>query len=228
MGVTKFDDVNWTTYNINNSRISDNGVNSISFDEQGNVWFATNSGIAELLNTDTAFAVWVQSNSNVCISDTITLSSATNSGKTPFSYLWQGIGDSLSCDTCQNPTAVITTVATFIVQVTDSTGLTVSDTLVVHPCYPTGISQIAGDSAYLTLYPNPFNNKITVSLQTQNAKQATFSIYNMMGEMVYSDQESKISSSYTKTIDLCNLSDGVYFFQAVIDEDRIVRKIVKQ
>ena len=49
-----------------------------------------------------------------------------------------------------------------------------------------------------------------------------------MGEMVYSDQESKISSSYTKTIDLCNLSDGVYFFQAVIDEDRIVRKIVKQ
>ena len=40
-GLAKFDGVNWTVYNTENSGLPDNGVMSVGIDAQGNKWIGT-------------------------------------------------------------------------------------------------------------------------------------------------------------------------------------------
>ncbi len=48
-GVSKFDGVNWTTYNTNNGLLN-NFIYGLAFDKQGNLWVATNGGGVAMFN----------------------------------------------------------------------------------------------------------------------------------------------------------------------------------
>jgi ligand-binding sensor domain-containing protein len=46
-GASKYDGTNWTMFNASNSGLSNfTGVNSITFDSQGNRWFGTGAGVS--------------------------------------------------------------------------------------------------------------------------------------------------------------------------------------
>lgn len=44
-GLIRFDDNTWTIYNMNNSIIPDNNINSVGIDDFGNLWICTNYGV---------------------------------------------------------------------------------------------------------------------------------------------------------------------------------------
>jgi len=46
-GLAKFDGVNWTVYNTENSGLPNNGINAIAIDAQGNKWIGTYKGLAK-------------------------------------------------------------------------------------------------------------------------------------------------------------------------------------
>ena len=80
----------------------------------------------------------------------------------------------------------------------------------------------------LNVYPNPFTNELDITLAQQNLKQADFSICNLLGQTVYTQQETNLSTTYTKMLDLNNLPNGVYWVEVVVDGQVSVREVVKQ
>jgi hypothetical protein len=84
------------------------------------------------------------------------------------------------------------------------------------------------DNVQLSIYPNPFSTDIDIALQKTGLKQASFTLTNILGQIVFAKQEDNLSPSYTKMLDLRNLPNGVYLLEVVVDGERVVREIVKQ
>ncbi len=84
------------------------------------------------------------------------------------------------------------------------------------------------NSNSLKFFPNPFISQISITIQKQNLKQATFAIKNILGQTIFSKQENNLSNTYTKTIDLNFLSKGIYLLDVNINGERTVTKIVKE
>jgi type IX secretion system substrate protein len=92
----------------------------------------------------------------------------------------------------------------------------------------TAINELQFSHLQFMIYPNPFTSNISIIIQKQNFKQASFTIKNILGQTVFHKQKNDIISPYTKTIDLSFLSKGMYFLEVIIDGERTVKKIVKE
>jgi hypothetical protein len=75
----------------------------------------------------------------------------------------------------------------------------------------------------LLVYPNPFNNELTVNFELTNSS-AKLAIYNLVGAKVLSQNITQ----KTTVIDLSNQSNGIYFITITDGENRISRKVIKQ
>ena len=91
----------------------------------------------------------------------------------------------------------------------------------------TGIENVKHPDG-ISIYPNPFTSEISITFTKQNINQATFTIKNILGQTVLTEQENNPSSPYTKTIDLSFLSKGVYLLDVNACGERMVRKILKE
>lgn len=80
----------------------------------------------------------------------------------------------------------------------------------------------------ITVYPNPFSNTFSITIQLPRANKVTIAVKNILGETVLSKQEFNHNNSYNKTIDAGFLSRGMYLLEVIIDGERTVKKIVKE
>jgi hypothetical protein len=84
---------------------------------------------------------------------------------------------------------------------------------------PIGINSISGtiprDFILYQNYPNPFNpaTKIKFDIPAgNNMQQVKFSVYDVLGKMVYSIQEVKQAGTYEISFDAASYSSGMYFY----------------
>ena len=82
------------------------------------------------------------------------------------------------------------------------------------PCNNLSVSEF--ENSIVSLYPNPTKDIIRINT-TSNVEKVE--IYNMMG--------SKIGETSSKTIDLSNNADGVYFLRIYSDAQMISKKVIK-
>lgn len=94
-----------------------------------------------------------------------------------------------------------------------------STLIVVNPCVGLNENTILSN---LIVYPNPTENKINVELNNSLEKKIT--VLDITGKVVY---ETKTWSS-VETIDLANLSNGVYILQVQSETESKMLKIIKQ
>jgi hypothetical protein len=80
----------------------------------------------------------------------------------------------------------------------------------------------------LAVFPNPFVEKILITIQKQNLKGVKFIVTDIFGQMVFRNEESNLNNTYTKTIDLSFLSKGIYFLDAAVEGTHTLKKIVKE
>ena len=76
----------------------------------------------------------------------------------------------------------------------------------------------------LNISPNPSTGFFTINYE--NGSGTKVSIYNTLGVRVYTEQLSKPQGIWKHTIDLSNLSKGVYFVGVIADNKREIRKII--
>ena len=69
------------------------------------------------------------------------------------------------------------------------------------------------------IYPNPANNYLNIDT---NENINEISIYNVVGVMVYSEQ------NFNGTIDLSNFNNGVYFIRISTEKGDITKRFIKQ
>ncbi|MEO8149589.1 MAG: T9SS type A sorting domain-containing protein [Bacteroidia bacterium] len=92
---------------------------------------------------------------------------------------------------------------------------------------PLGIND-QNSGAVINVFPNPFTEQISVSIQKQNLKHTTFQIWNLLGQPVFNHKQKCSGNTCSKTVDLSFLPSGIYMLDLIIDGERTVRKIVKE
>ncbi|MCU0433996.1 MAG: T9SS type A sorting domain-containing protein [Bacteroidia bacterium] len=89
---------------------------------------------------------------------------------------------------------------------------------------PLGISQPWAEAATFTLYPNPGNGLVTVSLPQENQSGAAISVINAQGELVFATQAA--AGVQRNTIDLSTLPRGMYMVQVQQQDQLSVQKLI--
>jgi len=85
-------------------------------------------------------------------------------------------------------------------------------------------------SGEVLFYPNPANDNITVSLNSQKRLKAVqFKAYKTSGEMVYNRLFAVESNTFETKIDVTHFAPGLYLFAVETEDGRtITRKVVVQ
>lgn len=150
--------------------------------------------------------VAVTTNSVLCTGQSATL---TASGAS--TYTWNPGGTGISISISPTVTTNYTVTGTSAQGCNKTTVFTQS----VSTCI--GINEVTNLFSGLDIYPNPFNNKLTVK---SGSTQQTIQVFNGLGSLVY----SAINDNETTVIDLSQQSNGIYFIRV----GAITKKVVKQ
>lgn len=85
---------------------------------------------------------------------------------------------------------------------------------------------IIGNS--ISIYPNPANNFVSVSLKLKNAETLKFQIYDIRGRKIIEKEENIGAGSTLKALPVHHLSDGIYILKIEGNDIHYSQKIVKQ
>lgn len=77
------------------------------------------------------------------------------------------------------------------------------------------------------LYPNPVASSLTITFNDHTAKQLSFCITNLAGQVMYSENKTNFTELNT-TLNISNLSAGMYMLTVTVNDQKSVRKLVKQ
>ena len=108
------------------ARLINSGDPIISVDTTSLVPFIPYGGICQVAIPP---SVDLGNDQTICGGGTVMLDPIITGGQIPYSFAWQSIGDTVSCDTCKNPEVLLKQSSTFILTVTDSLSNTGTDTL---------------------------------------------------------------------------------------------------
>ncbi|HIA05652.1 MAG TPA: PKD domain-containing protein [Flavobacteriales bacterium] len=144
------------------------------------------------------------------------------------SWSWN-FGDGFNAAT-QNPMHTYALPGSYMVCLT-AIGACMSDTICMLVTVGlTGIDDATNDTA-LEVYPNPTDGLLNLSVRTM-PKSIFVSVYNLLGEVVYSSSGADIHMSNvngpetTFTIDLNHLVNGFYLLKVQIDEQDFMEQLI--
>lgn len=89
-----------------------------------------------------------------------------------------------------------------------------------------GVNDINNTVNYITVYPNPFSNNTNVEFSIAKTENASFGVYNLIGEKVLSiDETAYGTGTHTVTINANDLSQGVYYLNAIVGDQKFTQKL---
>ncbi len=80
---------------------------------------------------------------------------------------------------------------------------------------------------YLNIFPNPVHSILSISLKGSQAKTYSYSIRNIMGQLILSKIDKFNHDYLVDTVDLSLLPEGLYILEVLVDGYRTTDKIVK-
>ena len=83
------------------------------------------------------------------------------------------------------------------------------------PNNPTNIDEEIREKTQFKIWPNPATTQISISLQSDVMQPASIGILNMKGQLVKSKEVRLFVGEFTDTIDISDLSKGVYMIQVI-------------
>ena len=85
-----------------------------------------------------------------------------------------------------------------------------------------GINQFADEN--FVFYPNPTSGIVTVALQNTDSKISSIKVYDVLGKIIYQSKADNVSS---QTIDLSQVTTGMYLIEVVSDTNlKVVKKLM--
>ncbi len=79
------------------------------------------------------------------------------------------------------------------------------------------------------VYPNPFSETAKIEIILKRASNVSFTVYNLMGELVYESSETAFEKGKNNyEINLNGQPSGTYFISINIDNKRYYHKLIKQ
>lgn len=106
----------------------------------------------------------------------------------------------------------------------------VNDRIDIGACeyFPTGILEAVVSSQPVTVYPNPFIDRLDIRLVLSGQERVSLQIYNTTGSLVARTDYGELSAgNYVKTWNAASLPDGIYLVRILIGSEILTRKVVK-
>lgn len=92
-----------------------------------------------------------------------------------------------------------------------------------------GIKEISGNQLKAKVFPNPSTDgRITLTYYSENLKESSIQINDLLGNVIYTKSNNPNENEVTETIDLTNLSSGIYILTLRSDVYKSTFKLVKQ
>jgi hypothetical protein len=101
-------------------------------------------------------------------------------------------------------------------------------TLVIYDCCHTGIPSLTEEPIELFVFPNPFEEELTLKLNHASGKTVHFTLYNVLGENIFSTLEKPFQEDFTTSIKLQDLSSGMYFLHLDTDNTHLTQKVFRK
>jgi|GEM_PF-5421896 hypothetical protein len=93
----------------------------------------------------------------------------------------------------------------------------------------TGIDENTSDVINIVTYPNPFTASLQIAIASPQVTEATFTLTNTIGQVIYHSKETQLAAGYTKSLDLSYLPKGVYFIEVKAQQGgKVVKRVVKE
>jgi hypothetical protein len=86
---------------------------------------------------------------------------------------------------------------------------------------------MAGQSAKLSVHPNPAQDYLVVNYSSGDDEQLHIKVYNTQGNLVYEVKDMKSSDLYEREIHVGDLMEGTYVIQVVGKKDVKVQQFFK-
>lgn len=135
-------------------------------------------------------------------------------GTMPYTYTWNGTTGT------SDLTAIVA--GTYVVDITDANGCTVTDSIVVEDAVSTNRIDYLTD---LSIYPNPTRGNTVIDLELSQNADVAISIFTVTGILVQ-DFAKENTSQVTHQIDLSTYAEGMYLVRFVIDNQVITKKLL--
>ena len=151
----------------------------------------------------------------ICLGESVELFAEVEGGSGEYTFSWTP-AELFDNPNTQNAVAIPTEVGeqTFTVIVSDGTTTKESSVVVlVEDCI--GLEE---ELNVINVYPNPAKDVVSVTLN----KEASWMLMNISGQIVKKSDKSSLDFE----IDLKDVNSGLYFLNIIVDDNRIVRKIV--
>ena len=91
----------------------------------------------------------------------------------------------------------------------------------------TSVDNISSDIDF-NIYPNPTTSTTTFFLNLDSEKEVSVSVMSIDGKVIAKGTYGKMIGSHSLTFDVSNLSKGVYVVEAIVGEQIIVKKFIKE
>jgi PKD repeat protein len=104
----------------------------------------------------------------------------------------------------------------------DVNGCSASSSQTVNVSLCTGVTELSGSN--ISVYPNPANDAITVSMDASLINHTTFELYDAIGKLVITE---KVTNPYT-TIVINSLAKGIYTVRIVSEGKQTSKRIIKE
>lgn len=88
-----------------------------------------------------------------------------------------------------------------------------------------GVKDLSAGSQGYEIYPNPNNGSFNLSLKGLGNGKVTIGVYDLVGRLVY-QAEGSSNGSFTRNIELDNVSNGAYFIKITADNKTFTKKVI--
>lgn len=161
---------------------------------------------------------------NTCTGTALTMTNQTTGGATSYSWSCSPSPGSISNATAPNPTITLVNVGTYTItlKATNASGsATSSQTIQVTTCAGINENSILADN--VRLYPNPAKDFVNIDLPASYSDSYTFTLTNILGKVIMSE---KVPAKDKVSINLSNLTKGIYFLSVEAKGQKTTKKLV--
>ncbi len=165
---------------------------------------------------------------------------STDADGTITGYNWAKISGSPNGGTLTNANNALATASSFSVgvykyqlTVTDNIGISSKDTMIVNVSSvlalgdPDNPMDLATQSKYLKVFPNPASDVINIKIPKVFSKDYSITLSNSLGSIVFKKSVVKNNGSNIEVINIKELASGMYILQFLSKDKKILHKIIK-
>lgn len=113
---------------------------------------------------------------------------------------------------------------------TSSWGISVSNAIfpIICPTPSFADQNIVDNSHALNVLPNPNSGNFQIVYDAQSGKNLKVEVFNMLGQVVYSDTPTNFKGLYNRTVDISQYSKGLYMVRVTDGNSFAIRKVQVQ